>query len=146
MHIKVNQIDLFYEKTGQGSPIVLLHGNGEDHTIFDVMTKRLAKDYTVYAIDSRGHGKSDRVAELSYSDMAEDAAAFIRELKLEKPALYGFSDGGIMGLLLAIEYPDMLSKLIVSGANIDPGGIKAGFSFFVDIKQDNPGVVFGCLC
>ncbi|MDR0324893.1 MAG: alpha/beta hydrolase [Oscillospiraceae bacterium] len=124
MYIKVNGIELFYEKTGQGNPIILLHGNGQSHAIFDVLTKQLSQNYTVYAIDSRDHGKSSKVESLDYKDMMEDVAAFIHELNIEKPILYGFSDGGNIGLLLAIHYPYMLSRLIISGANIHPSGIR----------------------
>ena len=124
MFIKVNGIDLFYEKSGQGSPIILLHGNGEDHRIFDILTKDLASNYTVYQIDSRDHGQSSQVKSLDYESMAEDIAAFIQSLQIEKALLYGFSDGGIIGLLLAIKYKNMLSKLIISGANIRPDGLK----------------------
>lgn len=120
----VNGITLYYEKTGEGQPIILLHGNGEDHRIFDVLTDQLKENYTVYAIDSRGHGKSTRVRELDYRSMAEDIAEFIQALGLEKPILYGFSDGGIIGLLLAIKYPELLSKLVISGANLTPEGVK----------------------
>ncbi|MCL2030570.1 MAG: alpha/beta hydrolase [Oscillospiraceae bacterium] len=132
MVIHANGIDLYYEKTGQGSPVVLLHGNGEDHTIFDGLTRRLSESFTVYAVDSRDHGRSSSVKTLYYSDMMEDTAALIRGLNLQKPALYGFSDGGIIGLLLAIQYPDMLSGLIVSGANTHPDGIKE--IFFISMK------------
>jgi len=128
MFIQVNGVELFYEKSGEGNPIVLLHGNSEDHTIFDVLVKQLAQNYTVYAIDSRDHGKSSRCKHLDYRDMMEDVAAFIRKLKIEKPMLYGFSDGGIIGLLLAIRYPEMLSKLIISGANTHPDGAKRGIA------------------
>ena len=62
--------------------------------------------------------------DISYDLMAEDTAAFIKELGLKKPILYGFSDGGIIGLLIATRYPDLLSELIVSGANLFPKGIK----------------------
>ena len=134
MHIAVNNTKLFYKKTGQGKPIILLHGNGEDHTIFDVLTKRLSENYTVYAIESRGHGKSSRVKVLNYSDIMEDTAAFIRELNIQQPILYGFSDGGITGLLLAIKYPDILSKLIISGANINPGGVKKKWLFLMKLS------------
>ena len=127
MFINVNGIKLYYEKNGQGEPFLLLHGNGEDHTIFDALTERLSKEYTVYAIDSRDHGKSGKVKHLDYGDMAEDVAAFIRELGIAKPMLYGFSDGGIIGLLLAIRYPEVLSKLIISGANTHPNGTKPWF-------------------
>ena len=87
MTINVNGITLYYEKTGRGEPLILLHGNGEDHTIFDVVSKQLSQKYTVYAIDSRNHGKSEKTAELHYEDMADDVTAFIRELQIERPIL-----------------------------------------------------------
>ena len=124
MYIKVNGVELFYEKRGCGNPVVLLHGNGEDHTIFDVLIERLSQNYTVYAIDSRGHGKSGKVKDLDYRSMMEDVAAFIRELGISNAMLYGFSDGGIIGLLLAIEHPSMISRLVISGANTQTKGIK----------------------
>ena len=134
MYIKVNGIELFYEKRGSGNPIVLLHGNGEDHTIFDVLILQLSQHHTVYAIDSRGHGKSSNVKSLDYRVMMEDIAAFITELGIENAMLYGFSDGGIIGLLLAIEHPAMLSKLIISGANTQPSGIKIINAIFMQIS------------
>jgi len=124
MHIKVNGIELFFEKCGSGKPIVLLHGNGEDHTIFDLLTARLSQHYTVYAIDSRDHGRSTKVKSLDYRTMAEDVAAFIKEMGIKGTMLYGFSDGGIIGLLLAIEHPELISRLVVSGANTQPNGVK----------------------
>lgn len=124
---KVNGIALYYEKTGEGQPIILLHGNGEDHTIFDVLTNQLKSQYTVYAIDSRGHGQSTKVKELDYRVMAEDISQFIQVLQLKKPILYGFSDGGILGLMIASTYPELLSKLIISGANLKPEGVKAAY-------------------
>jgi len=133
MIFEVNGIELYYEKTGHGTPVILLHGNGEDNTIFDVLIKQLSQDYTVYAIDSRDHGKSGRVKTLHYDTMMEDVAEFIREKELRRPVLYGFSDGGIIGLLLAIKHPDMLSKLIVSGANTHPGGAKRIYFFIGNI-------------
>jgi len=124
MIIRLNGINLYYKKSGQGDPIILLHGNGQDHTIFRSVRKKLSGSYTVYAIDSRGHGKSSRVKSLDYQSIMEDVAEFIRVLEIDKPILYGFSDGGIIGLLLAISYPEMLDKLIISGANLNPDGIK----------------------
>jgi len=127
MIISVNGIDLFYEQTGKGKPFLLLHGNSEDHRIFDGLTEKLAADYTVYAIDSRGHGQSSKVDQIGYNDMMKDVAAFITELKLEKPILLGASDGAIIGLLLAAEYPELLSALISCGANTHPGQLKKWF-------------------
>lgn len=133
MYIKTNGIQLFYEKYGQGTPIILLHRNGEDHTIFDVLIKQLESNYTVYAIDSRDHGKSSKVDSLDYKVMMEDIASFIQRLEIEKPILYGFSDGGIIGLLLAIEYPQMLSKLIISGANTTPDCLRTLYGIYIKI-------------
>ena len=120
MLIKVNNIIINYDVYGQGLPIILLHGNGETYEIFDKLIEKLKTNYTVYAIDSRCHGKSENTKEISYNLMADDTIAFIKELKIEKPILYGFSDGGIIGLLIAIKEPNILSNLIVSGANITP--------------------------
>lgn len=124
MYAIVNGLKLFYHKEGSGRPVILLHGNGEDHTIFDVAIKDLARSYTVYALDSRAHGKSDPVPTLTYREMAEDVAAFIRQQGLEKPALVGFSDGGVVALLVALRWPDLPGKLVVAGANMTPAGIK----------------------
>lgn len=120
MLIKVNNININYEIYGQGSPIILLHGNQETHAIFDKLIEKLQVNHTVYALDSRCHGKSDNPKEISYNLMAEDSIAFIKELNIQKPTLYGFSDGGIIGLLIAIKEPELLSNLIISGANISP--------------------------
>lgn len=127
MIIKVNGIDLFYKKAGNGKPFILLHGNGESHEIFNGLIDKLVEDYTVYAIDSRGHGKSSKVDKIGYGDMMQDVAAFIMESGLEKPVLLGFSDGAILGLLLASQYPNMLSSLISCGANTHPGQLKKWF-------------------
>jgi pimeloyl-ACP methyl ester carboxylesterase len=130
MTIHVNNIDLYYEKAGQGPPLLLLHGNGESHAIFRRAVKQFAARFTVYAIDSRGHGRSTRVKALHYADMAEDVADFIAALGLEAPYLYGFSDGGIVGLLLAIGHPGLLAKLAISGASLNPGSTSDGWLRF----------------
>ncbi len=130
MKVNVNGVTLYYEKSGAGRPLVMLHGNGETHAIFDKAAQRLAARFTVYALDSRGHGESSPVESYHYEDMTEDVRAFIEALALENPVLYGFSDGGILGLLLASAYPSLLSGLIVSGANTCPTGIRDGWLKF----------------
>lgn len=133
MYIHINRQILFYEKTGNGQPILLLHGNGEDHTIFDALIPLLAQTHTVYAIDSRGHGASNPTEDYSYHGMAEDIAQLITFLELESPILYGFSDGGITGLLLALHDPGLIERMIISGANLNPRGMKR--TFLHKIKQ-----------
>lgn len=120
MKIKVNNIELYYEKYGTGKPIILIHGNQESHEIFDKLIEKLKSNYEVFAIDSRCHGQSENPKEISYNLMCDDIIEFIKELNIERPILYGFSDGGIIGLLVAIKEPELLSNLIISGANISP--------------------------
>ena len=130
MFIEVNGIRLYYEKSGSGEPLIMVHCHRRSHKIFRKAIKLLEKHYTVYSIDSRSHGKSTRVHELHYDDMAEDVYQFITMLGIEKPVFYGFSDGGIIGLILASKHPELLSKLIVSGASISPKSIKGFYMFF----------------
>ncbi len=124
MKVRVNSIEIDYIKEGCGKPLILLHGNGEDKSIFMTAIELLKNHFTVYALDTRGHGKSTPIVSLHYMDFASDVAAFIEKLKLEKPIVYGFSDGGITALLLAIHYDIPLEKIIVSGANSNPLGLK----------------------
>ena len=122
MLIEVNGTRLHYEKRGEGRPLILLHGNGEDHTIFQQALLLLEKRFCCYAVDSRCHGQSLGGA-LHYSEMAEDMLCFMEQLDLRDVIFYGFSDGGIVGLLAAAQ-TDRISTLIVSGANLTPMGIK----------------------
>ena len=122
MTAHVNGIDLFYEKTGEGRPLLLIHGNGEDHTIFDEAVEVLKDRFTCYCTDSRGHGQSTTVDVLHYEDMADDMIALLEELDLRDVAVYGFSDGGILGLLIASRC-DRVTTLITSGANLTPKGV-----------------------
>lgn len=115
---------LHYSVAGQGQPLLLIHGNGEDHRIFDKAVPVLQEHFRIYALDSRGHGQSFPVHEYHYQDMAEDVHQFIIGLALEKPILCGFSDGGILGLLLASQYPQLLGGVVACGVNTRPGGIK----------------------
>lgn len=124
MYITVNGVRLYYEKSGTGRPLVMSHCNSMDHKIFRKAAGVLSQHFTVYCPDSRDHGKSEKVPELHYEDMAEDMKEFIIQLGLEKPVFYGFSDGGITGLILAANNPGLLSALIVSGASLNPGSTK----------------------
>lgn len=134
MYIEVNGVNLYYKKTecvnyenkGVSETIILLHGNGEDHSIFNKLTEKLANNYTVYGIDSRNHGKSESVGKtINYNDIAEDIIEFISVMSIKKPIIYGFSDGGIVALLIGVKTSNIISKLIVAGANIRPNGIKS---------------------
>ena len=130
MNIIINNVNLYYDVYGNGEPIILLHGNRENNLIFDKLIEKLKNNYTVYAIDSRCHGKSTDSKNISYDLMSDDVIEFIKKLDIKMPILYGFSDGGIVGLLIAIKEPNILKKLIVSGPNLHPRGFKLPFKLY----------------
>lgn len=126
MYIQLDSQIIYYERTGEGSPVILLHGNNEDHHIFDKLSDKLSVNHDVYAIDLRGHGLSATPKEYHYMDMAKDVVNLIKALEIQKPALVGFSDGAIVSLLVAIEHSELLSAIVCCGANLTPDGIKFG--------------------
>ena len=122
MIARVNNVELYYEKAGRGRPLLMVHGNGEDHSIFNEAVAVLKKDFCCYTVDSRGHGRSRRVRTLHYEDMASDMIALIEALDLRDVVFYGFSDGGIVGLLAASRC-ERITTLITCGANLSPKGV-----------------------
>ena len=133
---RVNDVPICYEEAGEGKPVILLHGNGGSHRDLDTTIRQLADaGYKVFAVDSRGQGANEPVTDYHYSDMADDVYELIRMWKLSGPALYGWSDGGIIGLLTEIRHPGTLGLLAISGANITPDGLK-GF-YCVSISASN---------
>ena len=118
-------IKLFYTKQGNGPSLLLLHGNGEDGTYFVHQIKEFSRDFTVCAIDTRGHGKSPRgTAPFTISQFADDLLAFMDQQGLNQADILGFSDGGNIALTFALRYPDRVRRLILNGANLDPKGVK----------------------
>lgn len=130
MTIDVNGVTLYYEVMGTGAPLILVHGNGEDHTIFAEAAEILKEHFTCYLVDSRSHGKSSTAAPLHYRDMAKDYAEFIRALELRDVTFFGFSDGGILGLMLG-GLSDAVSTIVVSGANTRPDAVKFPASLII---------------
>ena len=127
-----NGTAISYLKSGQGQAIILLHGNMESNRIFAGIIETLSSNgYMVFAPDTRSHGKSAKVKRLNYNDMACDVKALIDHEKINEPIIFGFSDGGIVGLLLAIKYPGLLKKLFVAGINLTPNGVKPLWRFLM---------------
>ena len=121
--IEVNGQNLFYAMRGPegGKPVVLLHGNGGSHFSMQTQAMELAMaGYRVYSPDSRGQGANALLDEYHYADMAEDSYCFIKALGLDHPAVYGWSDGGILAMMLEMSHPGTCGPMVVSGANLYP--------------------------
>jgi len=121
----VNGIEMYYAIYGSGEPLILLHGGLGHSDVWGNQIPELAKTYKVIALDSRGHGRSSRNADpYSYALMAKDVVAAMDYLKIDKASILGWSDGGIIGLDIAINYPDRLNRLYAFGANTNVAGLK----------------------
>jgi Predicted hydrolases or acyltransferases (alpha/beta hydrolase superfamily) len=120
MKIEVNNITLNYSKEGNGQPLILLHGNGEDYHIFDKLISKLKNDFTVYAIDTRNHGESSQTGVYKYEVMSDDIFQFIEKLDLKNVMVIGFSDGAIISLLTEIRHPSTFKKMALLGVNLKP--------------------------
>ena len=116
---------LHYTRQGAGPPLLLLHGNGEDGSYFVHQMGAFSLHYTVYAIDTRGHGKSPRGdAPFTMEQFAKDLLAFMDGEGIQRANILGFSDGGNIALTFALAHPGRVSRLILNGANLDPSGVK----------------------
>lgn len=122
--IPVNGISLYYEVHGSGKPVLLMHGGLVFIESFYNQIPALAKEFMVIAPDSRSHGRSTDTAQaLSYRQMALDMAVLLDQLKIKKADIVGWSDGGIIGLDLAMNRPDLVNKLVVIGTNFNTAGL-----------------------
>ena len=111
----------YYETYGHGTPLLLIHGNGESIGSFKEQIGDFAKRHRVIAMDSRGQGQSELgTIPLTYEQMTEDTNALLEHLGLRQVQVLGWSDGGIIGLLLTIHHPDKVRMLAVMGANLRP--------------------------
>lgn len=118
-------IQLHYMIAGQGFPLVMLHGNGEDHTYFKHQMAPFSERYQVIALDTRGHGQSPRgTAPFTLEQFAEDLKGFLDSREISRCHLLGFSDGANIALLFALKYPDYVEKLVLNGADLSPSGVK----------------------
>lgn len=121
---------LFCREKGEGDPIILLHGNGEDGSRFEKQTEHFGKRMHVYAVDTPGHGQSDRgEGAFSLYRFADDLKDFMEDRGITKATVLGFSDGGNIALIFALKYPEAVERLILNGANLRPSGVKASVQF-----------------
>ena len=115
----VNGINLYYETHGTGRPLILLHGGLASGEMFGPILPALAANHQVIAVDLQGHGRTadiDRPIDIRL--MADDIAALIDHLGLDKPDIVGYSLGGGVAFFTAVKYPDKVGKLVMAAAHI----------------------------
>jgi pimeloyl-ACP methyl ester carboxylesterase len=117
--VKVNGITLHYKESGAGDTLLLLHGNMESLRSFSKQIPELSKKYFVIAVDSRGQGySSEDGTRMTYELMADDMIAFMNAKGIRRAHVLGWSDGGNIGLLMAMNHPARVQSLAVMGANL----------------------------
>ena len=124
----------FYIEKGTGEPLVLLHGNGESSDYFKGQIDVFAGQYHVYAVDTRGHGRTPRGGmPFTIRQFADDLLEFLDEHQIEKAHLLGFSDGANIAMVFAIQYPERVDRLILNGANLNATGVKRSVQLLIEI-------------
>lgn len=114
---------IYYEISGKGFPLLLLHGNGENHHIFDETVAILSRKYQCICIDFRYHGQSVHQGDLSYQQLMQDVMGVVDELQITAYDVIGFSDGAIVALMLGMT-DSRLQHIVSLGANTKPCFIK----------------------
>jgi pimeloyl-ACP methyl ester carboxylesterase len=110
----VNGIELAYQDIGTGSPLVLLHGGFGSVEMFGPNVELLAAGHRVIGVDLQSHGRSPAADRpMRFETMADDIAAVMKELELERAALMGFSLGGAVALRTAIQHPELVDRLVL---------------------------------
>jgi len=123
----VNGISVHYAVYGRGSPVIFLHGGLSNADYWGLQLPAVAAHHTVIVMDSRGHGRSTRDARpYGYDLMADDVVALMDELKIAKADIVGWSDGGIVGLDLAMRHRDRIGKVFAFAANTVTAGVVEG--------------------
>jgi len=123
-YAEVNGINLYFETHGTGRPLILLHGGLGSGEMFGPVLSALAERHQVIAVDLQGHGRTadiDRPIDLQF--MADDIAALIDHLGLDKPDVVGYSLGGGVALQTAAQYPTKIRRLVMVSANLRPDAI-----------------------
>lgn len=142
MYASVNDLDMYYQEHGSGDPLVLLHGGLITIDVsFGELLPVLATTRRVIAVEQQGHGHTPDIDRpLTFDQMADDTAALLRQVGVERADLFGYSDGGIVALGMAIRHPDLVRKLVVAGTNFNNDGLYPEIlDFFRHVTIDDLG-------
>ncbi|MGH7233879.1 MAG: alpha/beta fold hydrolase [Candidatus Saccharimonadales bacterium] len=120
--VRVDDINLYYEVRGEGSPLVLILGLGSDMSEYGSIIDPLAEHFRVIAFDNRGAGRTDKpTSSYSINMMSEDVAGLIKKLGLKQTDVVGISMGGKIALALTLNHPDLVKNLVLACANSSSG-------------------------
>ncbi|WP_018012385.1 alpha/beta fold hydrolase [Sinorhizobium medicae] len=130
--VSVNGMEMYFEISGEGDPLIVLHGAYMNIPSMGAIIPKLAETHKVYAIEFQGHGRTTDIDRpITYSNLADDVAAFMDAVQIEKADVFGYSMGAGAGLQLAIRHPGKVKKLAAASVAYDAEGWQPEFKAFI---------------
>ena len=130
--VLVHGMQMYYEVSGTGDPLIVLHGAYMNIPTMGAIIPRLALTHTVYALEFQGHGRTTDIDRpITYPNLADDVAAFMDAVGLKKADVFGYSMGAAAGLQLAIRHPEKVNKLVAASVAYDARGWQPEFTAFI---------------
>jgi pimeloyl-ACP methyl ester carboxylesterase len=130
--VKVNGMQMYYEVSGAGDPLIVLHGAYMNIPSMGAIIPKLAKTHKVYALELQGHGRTTDIDRpITYQNLADDVAAFMDAVGLQKADVFGYSMGSAAALQLAIRHPEKVNKLIAASVAYDAKGFQPAFTAMI---------------
>jgi len=130
--VPVNGMAMYYEVSGEGDPLIVLHGAYMNIPSMGAIIPRLAETRKVYAIELQGHGRTTDIDRpITYPHLADDVAAFMDAVGLEKADVFGYSMGAAAGLQLAIRHPEKVDRLVAASVSYDESGFQPAFAAMI---------------
>ena len=130
--VAVNGMQMYYEVSGAGEPIVVLHGAYMNIPTMGAIVPLLAKTHKVYAVELQGHGRTTDIARpITYQNLADDVAKFMDAVGLAKADIFGYSMGSVAGLQLAFRHPEKVNKLVLASGGYDVEGWQPEFKAMI---------------
>ncbi|HEY0305673.1 MAG TPA: alpha/beta hydrolase [Longimicrobiales bacterium] len=130
--VQVTGLQVYYEVSGSGDPLIVLHGAYMNIPSMGAIIPKLAQTHRVYALEFQGHGRTTDIKRpITYPNLADDVAAFMNAVGLQKADVFGYSMGAIAGLQLAIRHPAKVNKLVVASGGYDLRGWQPEFTAMI---------------
>lgn len=127
-YVEVNGMQMYYEVSGKGEPIVVLHGAHMNIETMGEIIPLLAKTHTVYALEFQGHGRTNDIARpITYENLADDVAVFMDRVGLKKADIFGYSMGAAAALQVAIRHPEKVDQLIAGSTAYSMSGYQPAY-------------------
>ena len=130
--VEVNGMQMYYEVSGAGEPLIVLHGAYMNIPTMGAIIPKLAETHKVYALELQGHGRTTDIDRpITYSALADDVAAFMDKVGLAKADVFGYSMGAQVGLQFAIRHPAKVNRLVAASAGYDLKGWQPVYTAFI---------------